>query len=86
MRDPFKMPPSCRELGAALGQSYWAIRRLVVSGVAPTVSFPDGERIQTEWANRYCQHGLTEAELQRYREAMRQHREKIARTFGKGAA
>ena len=82
----FDKPPKLRELGAACDQSYWSIRRLVTSGVAPTVSFPDGERVQTDWANRYCQYGLTEQELQRYRNAMRQQREMGIRSCGRGAA
>ena len=76
MAFPFTKPPKFRELGAEAGQSYWAVRRLAISGVAPTVAFPDGERIETEWANRYCRSGLTDQELRQYRETMKRRREK----------
>lgn len=75
----FIKPPKLRELGAASGHSYWSIRRLVNAGVAPCVTFPDGDRIATEWANRYVQHGLTADEIQQYREYTKEKREAVAR-------
>ena len=79
MSDRFDTPPRYRELGQACNQSYWSIRRLVIAGVAPTVSFPDGRRIKTEWANRYWKGGLTQDELGRYRAAMKHRREQDKR-------
>ena len=75
MTFPFTKPPTLRELGQESRQSYWAVRRLVLAGVVPVASFPDGDRVQVEWANRYVQNGLTADELARYRVAMKQERE-----------
>jgi hypothetical protein len=74
MPPKFTKPPTIRELGAATGQSYWSVRRLVKAGVAPVAHFPDGDRIDAAWANRYHDSGLTTEELELYRSAMREHR------------
>ncbi len=64
----FTVPPTKSELGKARGTSYHSIRRLTLAGVAPTVQYPDGEHVDTEWANHYLREGLSDAELRQYRE------------------
>jgi hypothetical protein len=57
----FSKPPKLRELGEACDQSYWSVRRMVLAGVVPVLNFPDGERIDLDWANRYVRQGLTDS-------------------------
>ena len=83
--DYFLRPPKIRELGEACGQSYWAVRRLVLAGVAPRVLFPDGDHVATEWANRYRERGLTDAETQQYKAFMRRRRSPQAQPGGLSA-
>lgn len=72
----FTRPPKLRELGDACGQGYHTIWRLCRAGILQVVHFPDGDRVATEAANRYATSGLTVDELRRYREVMREGREK----------
>lgn len=67
---PFTTPVLLRDLGDEVGQSYYAIRRLVLAGVAPVANYPNGKRILASWANRYVQEGLTDEEMQKYRRYM----------------
>lgn len=64
----FKVHPTRKALAEATQTNYWSIWRLVESGIAPTVRFTDGVRINKDFANRYAEKGLTAGEQQRYRD------------------
>lgn len=76
MQPYFTRPVKLRELADHCEQSYWTIWRLVRAGILQVVHYPDGDRVQSEAANRYISSGLTEEEMHRYREAMRESRQR----------
>lgn len=47
---------------------------MAMAGVIPILKFPDGQRVDVDWANRYVRNGLTDEELSRYRDEMRRLR------------